>query len=81
MFYSDLPKGMALASDGGVVLLGHTRNGGPGQYSVLLWKLDTEGNEVWKNLIGESNSDRSNKIIKLSPDGFLICGFTKSFGS
>ena len=45
----------------------------------MLWKLDSDGNEKWSKIIGESDYDTVHSIISLTQGGFAICGRTQSF--
>ena len=72
---------MTLADDGGVVVLGNTRNEGPGSWSVLLWKVSSQGAEEWSTIFGGTKRDRGRRVIRVKPEGYLVCGNTKSFNS
>ena len=72
---------MTLADDGGVVVLGNTRNEGPGSWSVLLWKVSSQGAEEWSSIFGGIKRDRGRRVIRVKPEGYLVCGNTKSFNS
>ena len=36
---------------------------------------------MWSTIIGGTGSDNPRHLIKLKPDGYLVCGQTNSFGS
>ena len=63
-----------------VVLAGYTTFQTNGGDDVLLVKLDTLGNLIWKKNIGSIKNEQANKI-RLLDDGYLIAGHTKSIGN
>ncbi len=82
--YGDAPnfeRTNSIIQDGdAVVLTGYTTLQTNGGDDVLLLKLDTEGNLIWKKQIGGSKNEQAIKI-KLLSDGYLIAGHTKSIGN
>jgi hypothetical protein len=44
-------------------------------------KLDGSGNVVWAKTIGGSNEDVVRSIIRSSDGGYVVAGYTKSFGA
>jgi len=44
-------------------------------------KLDSSGNVVWTKTIGGSSEDRANSIIQSSDGGYVVAGWTRSFGA
>ncbi len=63
-----------------VVLAGITTLQTNGGDDILLVKLDTLGNLIWKKNFGGVKNDRANEI-RLLNDGYLLAGHTKSFGA
>jgi predicted secreted protein len=49
--------------------------------NVLLIRTDSFGNPVWINGYGGNNDEEGNSVIQTSDGGFVVCGYTKSFGS
>jgi arginine repressor len=69
------------SSDGGYVVVGSTRSFGAGDVDIFIVKLDGSGNVVWAKTIGGSNEDVVRSIIRSSDGGYVVAGYTKSFGA
>ncbi len=78
----DQALNISKTSDGGfIVSNSSTSSGGDvgennGDGDLWVTKLDSDGNIVWKNVIGESN-DEYGKIVEYD-DGYIILGTTRS---
>ncbi len=77
------------STDGSIVVAGHTQSyyadgsNPPAHAKKDLWiiKLDQDGNIKWQKLYGTKNgSDGANAIIQ-SQGGYVVCGFTASYGA
>uniref|UniRef100_A0A832DJ23 T9SS type A sorting domain-containing protein n=1 Tax=Ignavibacterium album TaxID=591197 RepID=A0A832DJ23_9BACT len=69
-------------SDGGFIITGYTRSYGTmSGRNVLLIKTDSFGNEQWIKAYGGNNDDEGNSVQQTSDGGFIICGYTKSYGA
>jgi hypothetical protein len=68
-------------SDGGYVLTGYTDSFGAGNYDLYLIKTDDAGNERWSKTFGGTGRDYGNSVIQTSDGGFVIAGYTLSFGA
>ena len=70
--------GLALAAIGDGYILGGTLTSTPavggGGTDILLVKLDSFGNLLWKKLIGGSGDETVNSIRETPDKGLLICG-------
>ncbi|MEA3504138.1 MAG: hypothetical protein U9R32_02965 [Bacteroidota bacterium] len=66
--------------DNNYLILGNTSSKGAGDSDVYLLKVDENGNVLWEHTYGGDEYDQGNKIIKHRDGGFLIVGFTSSFG-
>jgi uncharacterized delta-60 repeat protein len=68
-------------SDGGYIVAGWTRSFGGGNDDVLIIKLDSSGNIQWSRAIGGTNVDYANSIQQTSDGGYIVAGYTGSFGA
>jgi hypothetical protein len=66
--------------DGGYIIAGSTSSFGAGAMDVLLLKVDSLGNVQWQKTFGGNNIDRGYSLDITSDSGFVICGYTNSFG-
>jgi arginine repressor len=69
------------SSDGGYVVAGETESFGAGVTDIYVVKLDSSGNVLWTKTIGGSSEDRANSIIQSSDGGYVVAGWTSSFGA
>ena len=68
-------------TDGGYIIVGYTDSFGSGQEDAELVKLDSGGNIVWIQYYGGSNDERGNSVRQTSDGGFIMAGFSRSFGA
>jgi hypothetical protein len=68
-------------SDGGYVVAGQTRSFGAGKYDVYLSKTDRNGNQLWEKTFGGAEDDAGHSVLQVSDGGYIILGYTESFGS
>ena len=63
-------------SDGGLILAGHSRSGGNGDYDydMYLVKTDYSGNEMWSQTFGGSERDMAYSVEQTSDGGFILAG-------
>ncbi len=64
----------------GYVVAGKTNSFGAGSDDLLVIKLDTNGDVTWTRTYGGSSNDIAYSATSTS-DGYLIAGYTKSFGA
>ncbi len=72
---------MRRTTDGGFVLVGWTDGVGSGLQDVYVLKVDSVGVFQWAKTFGGPNSDFGNDIRQTANGGYVIAGYTKSFGA
>ena len=79
---SDGARFMQQTTDGGYILAGWTFSYGPGYLgNIWLVKTDSMGNEEWNRVFGGSDADRGYSVCQTTDGGYLVTGYTASFGA
>jgi hypothetical protein len=68
-------------SDGGYVLAGSTSSFGSGSYDFWLVKTDSDGDLLWSRTFGGNSADECQSALQTSEGGFILAGYTNSFGA
>jgi uncharacterized delta-60 repeat protein len=68
-------------TDGGYIVAGWTSSFGAGNYDFYVIKLDANGNKVWEKTFGGSSEDRAYSIQQTTDGGYIVAGWTYSFGA
>ncbi len=68
-------------SDNGYILAGYTRSFGAGLDDIFLIKMDANGNVQWAKTYGRTNDDWAFSVQQTSDDGYILAGYTRSFGA
>lgn len=68
-------------SDGGYVVAGWTWSYSSRMSDIYIIKIDSEGNTLWTKTIGGKNEDWGFSVQQTSDDGYIIAGWTNSFGA
>jgi uncharacterized delta-60 repeat protein len=77
----DFARSIIQSSDGGYVVAGKTKSFGAGYSDIYVVKLDSAGNVQWTKTIGGSYNDEAWSIIQSSDGGYVVAGYTESFGA
>lgn len=68
-------------NDGGYIILGSTSSYGNGNYDIWLIKTDADGNQEWDQTFGGQEDDYGKSIDLTNDGGYIITGYTKSYGN
>jgi len=68
-------------ADGGYIVAGFTESFGEGKRDVYIIKLDEYGKKVWEKTYGRSAYDEAFSIQQTADGGYIVAGYTDSFGA
>ena len=68
-------------TDGGYIVAGYTDAFGAGYKDAWILKLDVTGNIEWQKTYGGIYSDIAQSIQETVDNGYIVGGYTKSFGA
>lgn len=78
---TDLGISVLNGSDGGYIIAGITDSFGAGGNDIYVLKTDNDGILLWEKTYGGVLDDRCTSMIMTSDGGYLISGYTHSFGA
>lgn len=77
----DRGASLAATTDKSFVICGNTSSYGIGTTDIYILKIDSAGKYQWENTLGGANIDHAHSIRQTTDSGFVISGYTNSFGN
>jgi len=77
----DVGLSIQQTSDGNYIIAGSTTSFGAGTCAIYLIKIDVNGNILWEKTYGGVNSQTGCCVQQTIDGGFVILGYTTSFGA
>jgi len=68
-------------SDGGYIVAGRIMSFGAGDFDIFLIKTDANGNVQWAKTYGGTSKDIAHSVRQTSDGGYIVAGYTESFGA
>lgn len=78
---SDFGYAIKQTNDGGFILCGTTSKFGDNDKDIWIIKVNASGTKEWDRIFGKYEPDVSTDIIQTADGGYLLAGYTQSFGT
>ena len=78
--YIDYGRSVQQTADGGYILVGATESFGVSYSDIWLIKTNNSGDTLWTKTFGREYADRGYSVQQTTDGGFIITGYTESFG-
>jgi hypothetical protein len=66
---------------GGYIIAGYTNSSGAGSHDVYLIRTNAQGDTLWTRTFGGTNSDGGAAVEQATDSGYIVAGYTASFGA
>ena len=73
--------GVQQTTDNGYIVAGWANSFGAGNYDVYLIRTDSNGDTIWTKTYGGTGLDVGIQVQQTSDNGFIVAGYTYSFGA
>jgi uncharacterized delta-60 repeat protein len=77
----DYAHSVQQTSDGGYIVAGLTTSFGAGDRDIFLIKTDANGDIIWAKTYGGTYWDEVSSVQQTSDGGYIVAGYTTSFGA
>ncbi len=77
----EIAHDVQVTRDGNYIIVGSTTSSGAGQFDVYLFKIDDNGNVQWEKTYGGDIWDIGFSVQQTDDNGFVVAGYTTSFGA